>query len=133
MKPKRKKGSAPPSWVRAMRLAVRRAARDVTFVHAGIPTRVTTSAHAFHVHIHTQNRDTGEHCDIQLSWRWDGMSLRDAQIANSRDGAIEWIYRRALEAWEHELNEAMHVSGERRRDLHDEHGRTVQPPYLGIT
>lgn len=43
----------------------------------------------------------------------------------TRAQAIAWIYDRVRAAWIHELNEALHLDGVRRRDLHWPDGKTV--------
>jgi len=93
----------------------------VDFVNPAIPTRISVESDGFHVQIDTRDRKTGEPCMIDL--RWDL-----PPILNDREHALDWIYACVREAWVHELNEALFVDGKRRRELHDDQGRTIAPP-----
>ena len=94
----------------------------VKFLHAGIPTRIARRGSKFFVYLDTCNRDTGEPCVIRMSW-----TIPPATEA-TEEMWLDWIYWCVKYAWVHELNEAMHLDGKRRRDLHDETGRTIPPP-----
>lgn len=93
----------------------------VSFVRSAINTAISLEADGFHVHLCTRHRDTNEEICIDLRWDFP-------RRLSSFDDAVDWIYSCVREAWVHELNEALFVDGTRRRDLHDEQGRTVMPP-----
>jgi hypothetical protein len=116
-----------PAWLTAdMRRPherVRAAAGVVSFKYAGIPTavRVSIGGHPDD----TPGPSNGRHARIYVL-----VDTRNGESATVQFGddiptsiatheeAIEFIYDRARHAWIHELNEAMHVAGVRRRDLH---------------
>jgi len=115
-----------PAWVadeirRSYKL-VRDAADRVTFRHAGIPTFIGVTLEErsdgtleqrgrLCVTLMTRDRASGEEIAVQFG---DDIPLTISTV----EDAIDFVYDRARHAWVHELNEALHVDGERRRDLH---------------
>jgi hypothetical protein len=110
----------------AARKLLLRTAREITFVNAALCTRLVVASDGLHVKLDTRHRDTGEEITVDLRWELPPLLL-------SREQALDWIYACVREAWVHELNEALFVSGVRRRDLHDGQGKTILPPDNEVT
>lgn len=103
---------------------MRDAASVTTFVHCGIPTQVNVDVGSGNdprilVLIETKERDSGDDIIVQLG---DPIP----HTIETADEALDFIYERVRAAWLHELNEAMHVLGVRRMDLHDDQGNTLE-------
>jgi len=117
-----------PAWIvekiqRSYKL-VHDAVGRITFIHAGIPTLVDATLEErfdempehrgrLHVTLVTRHRDSGAEIAIEFG---DDIPL----TISTPEEALDFVYDRARHAWVHELNEALHVDGKRRRDLHIE-------------
>jgi hypothetical protein len=100
---------------------------SVRMFNAAISTWVSVSPDGqLEITMQILERDTGERAGIRLCW--DFPHWGSWPSPPTRDRIVDWIYLCLHDAWVHELNEALHVDGVRRRDLHDERGDAVPPP-----
>jgi hypothetical protein len=119
--------AACPDRMSDARAVVARAIDSIALVHPAIDTAIALgSDDRLEICIRVPERDTGEEVEFcfYLEVPWIALSRTP-----SRDEVVDWIYDRLRDAWVHELNEALHVDGARRRDLHDERGRALTLPY----
>ena len=102
---------------------------EVTLQYPALPTsiyvakspRVRRRGPRLVVQMNVLDRDTGDPQTLRVFWRLP-------PVLPTLEHAIDWIYARVRESWAHELNEALHVGGIRRRDLHNERGGAMPPP-----